>query len=174
MKIIRTVLQGEGKFTLVIDMQGKAALSTADMPGLASKMAAALPGIFPDTASPIVHTCGGGPAGGSEHPFREELERGMSIPHLLEHVLLHLLSRRTLCCSAFCGQRSADIERGITTHYYLVLDCPSELEAVVAVEIAFGLVSAWIEGRTVTVDSHAVLDRLRQTIAPMVGTAAWR
>lgn len=171
MKIIRTVFHDHEprRFTLVLDMEESAGLMTSGIPGLIEKMELALPGVFPEERDPLSHTCGGGGTGVPEHAFREELERGTDIPHLLEHVLLHLLSRRTCACSAFCGQRSSDLDRGITTHHYLIIDCPSQLEAVVAVEIAFGLVSAWVEGRTVTINPQAVLDGIERAIGPMVG-----
>lgn len=179
LKIIRTVFQdphpsdssAAPRFVLVVDMQDHAGVSTSDIPDLIDKMQQALPGIFPDDASPYVHSCGGG-AGSPEHPFRDEIERGTDIPHLLEHVLLHLLSRRHPACSAFCGQRSIDLEQGITTHHYLVMDYPSKLEAIVAADLGFELVRAWVEGRTVSIDSATVLDGIRALIEPMVQTAA--
>lgn len=170
MKIIRTVFQQDGRFVLVVDMEEQSGLSTLDIAGLEQKMTAALPGIFPGTSDPLTHFCGGQGTAIPEHTLREEVRRGTSIPHLLEHILLHLLSRRSLCCSAFCGQRSQDLASGLTTHYYLVLDCPSQIEAVVAVEIAFGLVSAWVEGRTVSVDPNALLRRIEGLIQPMVSS----
>lgn len=147
-------------------------LSTSDIPDLAQKMEESLPGIFPHESSHLSHNCGGGHSGIEEHSFREEIEEGTNIPHLLEHILLHLLSRRSNYCAAFCGQRSVDIERGITTHYYLVVDCPSKIEAVVAAELGFYLLEAWIEGRTAVIDGPAVLMEIHNVIKPMVDWAA--
>lgn len=178
LRLIRTVFQDPmtdektsidiERFTVVIDMADHMLLSTADISDLAQKMDLALPGIFPTDCSPLSHNCGGGNSGIEEHTFREEIDIGTNIPHLLEHVLLHLLSRRSHQCSAYCGQRSIDIERGITTHYYLVLDCPSKIEAVVAVDIGFGLVNAWINGHQPTIDAGAVLSHINDIIKPMV------
>ena len=176
-KIIRTVFQdhdpakpadGSHRLILVIDMEKRSHVSTSDIPCLTEKMEAALPGIFPAEDSPFAHVCGGADTAVSEHPFREEIARGTDIPHLLEHVLLHLLSRRMTACSAYCGQRSTDLERGITSHYYLVLDCPSKLEAVVAVDLGFKLVNSWLDGRTVTIDPASFVAAIRGLLEPMV------
>jgi len=160
------------KFILVVDMEGQANLSTRDIPDIAEKIETALPDIFPKAGSAVDHSCGGNGTEIEQHSFREEVDRGMSIPHLLEHVLLHLLSRRSNRCTAYCGQRSADLERGITTHYWLVLDYPTKLEAIIAADLGFQLVSAWVEGRTVRIDPAVVLDGLRELIEPMVWRAA--
>lgn len=179
LKIIRTIFQDEHsqdesspKFVLVLDMQDEARLTTSHIQDLPAKMERALPGIFPDASSPYVHSCGGGTTGVPEHSFREEVERGTDLPHLMEHVLLHLLSRRMPACSAFCGQRSIDLENGITTHYYIVMDYPSKLGAVVAAELALELVSAWVEGRTVNIDATAVLTKVRGLLEPMLSVPA--
>lgn len=178
LKILRTTFQDmpsrdnrneiRPKLMLVLDMEEQAELTSTDIPDLANKMEHALPGIFPDPNSRLVHACGGRGTEFEEHPFRDEVEAGTNIPHLYEHVLLHLLSRRSYACSAYCGQRSADINNGITSHYYLVLDYPSKLEAIVAVDIGFQLVSAWIEGRVVRLSSDQVLSGIRNKIEPMV------
>lgn len=182
LKIIRTVFQdfdpedrfGQSgrKFILVIDMETQAELSTTDIPNLPAKMETALPGVFPGSDSPLAHTCGGRGTEVEEHAFREEIARGTSIPHLLEHVLLHLLSRRSNSCAAYCGQRSIDLQRGITTQYYIVLDYPSKVEAVIAADLAFNLISAWVEGRTVTIDPAAILEGVQDILRPMVHRAA--
>lgn len=182
MKIIRTIFQDAKygnnsskeapKFIIVLDMEDQSMLSTADIPNLPDKMEAALPGIFPNENSKFIHSCGGYGTGIEAHSFREELERGTDIPHLLEHVLLHLLSRRLNSCSGYCGQRSADIERGISTHYYLVMDYPSKIEAIVAVDLGFQLINAWIEGRTITIDPASLISGIREIIEPMVNHAA--
>lgn len=179
LKIIRIVFQdiqpkfdptGQSpKCVLVLDMEDQLELSTNDVPCIAEKLEKALPGIFPNDDSPVDHSCG---ADAEKHTFREEMEHGTNIPHLLEHVLMYLLSRRSNHCAAYCGQRSVDLEQGIDTHYYLVMDCPSELEAVVAIDLGFQLVSALITGSEMTIDSVTVLDGIRRTIAPMVNLAA--
>jgi len=182
LKIIRTIFQDfpsrldaddkSPKFILVLDMEDQLELSTKDIPNLAQKLEIALPGIFPDESSPLSHSCGGKGTDVEKHTFREEIENGINIPHLMEHVMLHLLSRRCNHCSAYCGQRSVDLDQGIETHYYLVMDYPSKLEAIVAADLAFQIVSAWIEDRTVTIDPAVVLDGIRQMIEPMVSKAA--
>lgn len=180
LKIIRTVFQdsesaskpGQLQFILIIDMENEIDLSTKDIEGLAVKMETALPGIFPDESSPFAHNCGGGKSGIDEHSFREEIDNGTSIAHLLEHVLLHLLSRRSYSCSAFCGQRSIDIERGINTHYYLVLDCPSKIEAIVAAELGLNLVLSWIKGESAMIDAVAVFAGIQDMIGPMINQTA--
>lgn len=176
LKIVRTVFEDtspEGskeprRFVIVMDMDEQMELSTKDIPGLIGKMESALPEIFPDENSQFTHNCGGGQSEIEEHSFREEIEHGTNIPHLLEHILLHLLSRRVKSCSAFCGQKSTDIEKGILTRYYLVLDCPSKIEAVVAVELAFNMLKAWIEGQEVSIDADAVFAGIREMIDPML------
>lgn len=182
LRIIRTVFQDveprgdheetKPKCILVLDMENEMELSTSEIPDLVRKMEFALPGIFPDDDSPLVHSCGGLGTDVEKHSFREEIERGTTIPHLLEHVIIYLLSRRSNYCSAYCGQRSVDLDQGITTHYYLVMDYTSKLEAVVAVDLGFQLISAWVEGRAVAIDPAEVLDGLRQIIEPMVQHAA--
>jgi hypothetical protein len=147
-------------------------LTTKDIPNLMEKIERALPGIFPDEFSPIVHFCGGHGTDIEQHAFHEEVERGTNIPHLFEHILLYLLSRRSNHCSAYCGQRSIDLEQGITTHYYLVLDYPSKIEAIVAVDLGFQMLSAWVNGVTVEIDPAAVIDGIRMMIEPMVHRAA--
>lgn len=175
MKIIRTVFQDSEvkdrprQFILVLDMEDSANFSTASIPDLISKMETALPGIFPSEGSRLAHECGGIRSGKPIHPFRDEVKQGTDIPHLLEHIILYLLSRRTKSCSAFCGQRSIDISQGITTHYYLVLECPSKIEAIIASDIGFQLVKAWIEGRTVTIDPLTILQSISVRIKPMLG-----
>ncbi len=149
-------------------MENRSHVSTTDIPFLVEKMEAALPNIFPAEDSPFAHVCGGADTGISEHSFREEIERGTDIPHLLEHVLLHLLSRRMSACCAYCGQRGTDLESGVTSHFYLVLDCPSQLEAVVAVELGFDLVRSWLDGRTVTIDSASFVAGICGLLEPMV------
>lgn len=143
-------------------------LSTSDLPGLSERIELALPGIFPTDGCEFDHSCGGSESHIEKHPFREEVEQGTNIPHLLEHILLHLLSRRSCRCAGYCGQRSIDIEEGITTHYYIVLDCPSKLEAILATDLGFQLVSAWVEGRTVTIDPAVVMDGVHQLLEPML------
>lgn len=180
MKILRTVFQDvkpgnssareAPKFILVLDMEDQVGLSTADILDLPKKMELALPGVFPDEDSRFIHSCGGCESDVEEHPLREEIERGTNIPHLLEHVLLHLLSRRLNPCSGYCGQRSADIERGICSHFYLVMDYPSKLEAIVAADLGFRLVSAWIEGKTI--DPASVLTGIHEAIEQMINHAA--
>jgi hypothetical protein len=182
LKIIRTIFQdcesrhnadeSKPKFIIVLDMEDKMELSTSDIENLTDKLNTALPGIFPNETDPLVHSCGGPGTDVEKHTFHEEMERGTNIPHLLEHVLLYLLSRRSNYCSAYCGQRSVDIENGITTHYYLILEYPSKLEAVVATDLAFQMVSAWVEGKTVTIDPKLLLEGILQTIEPMVRLAA--
>lgn len=180
MKIIRTIFQNPDsdsdqqpqQFILVVDMESEINLTTHDIPNIIGKMEKALPGIFPDDSSPLAHNCGGGKFGVDEHTFKEEIENGTSIPHLLEHVLLHLLSRRSYSCSAFCGQRSVDIERGIDTHYYLVIDCPSKIEAVVASEIGFYLIQSWIKGETAVIDPTAIFAGIHSMIDPMLKQTA--
>lgn len=181
LKITRTIFQDSEpgyesvermpKFILILDMEEQAELSTADISDLPVKMEMALPGIFPNENSQFVHSCGGCGCD-EEHPLREEIERGTNIPHLFEHVLLHLLSRRQFPCSAYCGQRSVDIERGISTIYYLVMDYPSKLEAIVAADLGFKLISAWIEGNEFTLDPAVVLADINDTIEPMINHAA--
>ncbi|MBI2842307.1 MAG: hypothetical protein HYX78_02800 [Armatimonadetes bacterium] len=182
LKIIRTIFQDcesrhdpsvvQPKFVLVLDMEDKNHITSADIPNIREKMEMALPGIFPDEDSPLVHSCGGRGTDIEKHSFYEEIEQGTNIPHLLEHVIIHLMSRRSNQCSAYCGQRSVDLENGVSTHYYLVMDYPSKLEAVIAADLAFQLVSAWTEGRTVTIDPVTVLEGIRGIIEPMVSRAA--
>lgn len=178
LKIIRTIFQepestANGlQFILVLDMEEAAELSTRDIPNLIHKMETALPGIFPDENSKFVHNCGGHRSADDEHSFRDELEKGTSIPHLYEHILLHLLSRRSCACSAFCGQRSIDVERGIKTHYYLVLDCPSKVEAIVASELGFHLIQSWVEGSPAMIDPEAVFAGINEMLGPMLSLEA--
>lgn len=157
---------------LVVDMERHIDMCTADISHLAEMMEYALPGIFPDEDSPVSHSCGGKGTDVEKHTFREEIERGTTIPHLLEHVVLHLLSRRTNHCSAYCGQRSTDFEQGIHTHYYLVMDYPSKVEAIVAADLGFQLVSSWIEGRAATIDPDVVMSGVCEMIRPMIERAA--
>jgi len=182
LKIIRTVFQdtesrlnpGEysPKCILVLDMEGHYEHSTKDIPGLSNMLEQALPGIFPSADSPIDHSCGGLDSGIEKHSFKEEIENGTNIPHLLEHVLIYLLGRRMNQCAAYCGQRSIDIEQGINTHYYLVMDYPSKLEAIIAIDLAFQLISSWIDGKAVTIDQTAVFENILQMIEPMLKYAA--
>lgn len=177
MKIVRTVFQDieslanpedkSQRLILVIDMEDQYNVSTGQIPGLVQKISSAIPGIFPEDGSEIVHTCGGHGTGIEEHSFREEIERGTDIPHLLEHVIMYLLSKRTKHCSAYCGQRSSDIERGITTQYYLVVDCPTKLEALIAADAGFRMVSSWLNGNNVTIDPRLILENMRKVIEPM-------
>lgn len=182
LKIIRTVFQDtesrldpkerSPKCILVLDMEDHYELSTKDIPSLSDMLEQALPGIFPSEDSPIDHSCGGLGSGVEKHSFKEEIENGTNIPHLLEHVLIYLLSRRLRHCAAYCGQRSVDIEQGINTHYYLVMDYPSRLEAIIAIDLGFQLISSWVDGKTVTIDQTTVLEGIRQMIEPMLNPAA--
>ncbi|MEN6520410.1 MAG: hypothetical protein ABFD46_04565 [Armatimonadota bacterium] len=182
LKIIRIVFQDiqprfdptgqPPKCVLVLDMEDQKGLCTNDVPCIAEKLEKALPGIFPDENSPVDHSCGGRGSDVEKHSFREEIERGTNIPHLLEHVLIYLLSRRSNHCAAYCGQRSVDLEQGIDTHYYLVMECPSELEAVVAIDLGFQIVSALINGSTMVIDPVKVLDGIQRALEPMVNLAA--
>jgi hypothetical protein len=52
------------------------------------------------------------------------------------------------------------------------MDCPSKIEAIVAIDLGFQVVSALINGDTVTIDPVMVLDSIRQMIEPMVKIAA--
>jgi hypothetical protein len=149
-------------------MEEQIEMSTSEIPTLPNMMEIALPGIFPDDDSPLLHSCGGEGTDVEKHTFREEIEQGTTIAHLMEHIVLYLLSRRTNHASAYCGQRSADLELGINTHYYLVMDYPSKVEAVVAADLAFQLVSSWVQGRAVTIDPDVVLEGVCQMIGPMV------
>jgi hypothetical protein len=177
LKLVRTVFQDHDehdstgecipKLVLLIDMEDHLEFSTVQMPNLAEKMNAALPGIFPDEDSPLAHNCGGKESGIAIHPFRDEVEKGTNIPHLLEHILLFLLSKRSKHCAGYCGQRSIDIEQGILTHYYIVMDYPSKVEAVVAVDLAMQLVTSWIEGKTVVVDRDVLITGLQDRLDPM-------
>ena len=176
MKVVRTIFQDiesigsrdkSQKIVLVIDMEEQFGLSTQSIPGIALKMRQAIPGIFPEDGSEVVHSCGGQGTGINEHSFQEEIETGTDIPHLLEHVIMYLLSKRSNQCSAYCGQRASDIERGISTHYYIVVDCQSKLEAMVAADIGYKLVSSWLSGTTVTLDPQLMLEDMRRVIEPM-------
>ena len=182
MRIIRTVFQDvESRFDetehlpkmiLVLDMEDQMDMCTSSVPKLALMMETALPDIFPDDDSPLAHSCGGEGTDVEKHTFREEIEQGTSIPHLLEHVILYLLSRRTNHCTAYCGQRAIDLEQGINTHYYLVIDYPSKVEAVVAADLGFQLVSSWVEGRAAEIDPDVVLEGVSNMISQMVKRAA--
>lgn len=151
-------------------MENQLGLATSDIPDVIRKMELALPGIFPTQDSPYIHSCGGNGTEVDEHSFREEIERGTDIPHMLEHVLLYLLSKGTGCCSAYCGQRSTDLERGINSHYYLVVDFSSKLEALVAVDLGFELVRSWIEGRPASLNSLLALEGIRKAAAAVYGS----
>ncbi len=157
---------------LVLDMEDKLELTTSQIPNIERMMEYALPGIFPDDDSPLAHSCGGAGTEHEKHTFREEIEAGTNIPHLLEHVVLYLLSRRTNHCSAYCGQRSGDIEAGINTHFYLVTDYPSKVEAIVAADIGFQLVSAWLEGRAAKIEPEVVINGVCKMLSPMLDRAA--
>lgn len=179
MEIIRVTFQkkdGQGRMALVLDLEEEAGLTTADIPHLADKMQIALPGIFPDESSQTIHSCGGGLTGIPKHSLREEIAGQTSIPHLLEHILLHLLSRGSCSCGGLCGQRSVDIEQGIATRWHIIVDCPSELEGVIAVGIGFELIYAWLQGKTVIHDPAAIFaniqDRIEQMLCPTVVTSA--
>ena len=177
MKVIRTIFQDiesisaptykSQKLVLVVDMEEHFGLSTKSIAGLEKKMRLSLPGIFPMDGSDVVHSCGGQGTDAEEHSFYEEIESGTDIPHLLEHVIMYLLSRRTNHCSAYCGQRSSDIARGISTHYYIVVDCHSKLEAMIAADVGFRLISSWLTGDAVTIDPHLMLEDMRKVIEPM-------
>ncbi len=82
--------------------------------------------------------------------------------------MLYLLSRRTNHCSAYCGQRSIDLESEIDTHHYIVMDYPSKLEAILAADSGFQLVMAWMEDRLVKIELIEVLDGIRQMMEPMI------
>jgi hypothetical protein len=153
-------------------MEDQSGISTSDVPDIKEKLQVAFPGIFPDVDSLVDHSCGGHGSEREKHTFQEEIERGTNIPHLLEHVLIYLLSRRSNHCAAYCGQRSVDLDQGIDSHYYLVMDCPSKIEAIVAIDLGFQVVSALINGKTVTIDPVTVLDSIRRMIEPMVSIAA--
>lgn len=178
MKILRTVFQDSevrGKtghtaprLILVLDMEDQINISTRNIPNITHKIEYALPGIFPTADSRLMHSCGGEGTDTAEHSFREEINNGTDIPHLLEHVIMFLLSRRTYSSSAYCGQRSIDIEHGITSHYYLVFEYSSRFEAIIAVDIGYQLVTSWIEGRTVKIDPDTVIGELCKLIEPMV------
>lgn len=160
--------ESSSKLVLVVDMEDENHFSTKDIPGLARKMEIAIPGIFPDDDGPLSHNCGGGKSGVTLHSFREEVEHGTHIPHLLEHVIMYLMSKRTSKCSAYCGQRSVDLDQGICTHYYMVFDYPSKVEAVVAVDLAMQVVTAWMQGKTVVIDPNDVIAGVKALLEPMV------
>jgi len=154
-----------GRMVLVLDLKGEEGLRTSEIPDLAAKLETALPGIFPQSDDMYAHMCGTGEA---QHAFREEIERGTTVVHLLEHVILHLLGRSNGRCGGFSGQRSVDQERGIKNHYYIVTDYTDKLQAVVAAELAFHLVSAWMSNRTVRLDADAIAKSVSYRIEGML------
>lgn len=159
MKIARTVFQEnpdlEGthhfrpnskKVIVLLDLEDQAQITTDRIPNLPSLINQALPGIFPDPDDPLAHLCGGEDTSKEIHSFREEVVQGTTLAHLMEHILLFLLSKRTFHCAGYTGRRSMDIERGIRTHYYIVVEYPSRLEAIIAIDVAFDLIKAWADG----------------------------
>lgn len=153
-------------------MEDMANSSTSDIPNMIDKINTALPGLFPHDDSPLSHSCGGVGSGIELHTFLEEMQEGTSIPHLLEHVVMYLLSRSSDHCSAYCGQRSEDIEHGLTSHYYLVFDCVSHIEGIIAADLGFQLVSAWVDNRKVAINPEVVIEGICDRIRPMFDSAA--
>ncbi|HUV05319.1 MAG TPA: hypothetical protein VMX94_09455 [Armatimonadota bacterium] len=180
LKVLRTIFEegstqtrdGEtnrrrGRMILVLKIENESELHTTGICRLAKKMEAALPGILPQTDDAYAHVCG---AGSTRHGFREEIEKGTTVPHLIEHLILHMLGRSNSGCSGFSGQRSIDLARGIGDHYYVVTDYADKLQALVVADLAIQLVSAWMAGRTVKLEAGALLDaiegRLKAVLPP--------
>jgi len=156
-----------GRMILVLGFEDGESLQASRISNLAAKLETALPGIFPQPDNGFAHMCG---TGKSRHTFRQEIERGTTVVHLLEHVILHLLSRSDGRCRGFSGQRSGDLERGITNCHYVVTHYTDKIQALVAADLAFQMVAAWVAGRTVRLDADiivkAVNDRLGAMLVP--------
>jgi len=175
LRIIRTILEDNlsgaecapVKMILVLDMEAEMGRRTGSIRDLAAKLEAAFPGLLAAPTSDYVHLCGDGITK-EEHPFREEIKQGTSIPHLLEHIIIHLLGRANGACTGYSGQRSSDIEQGLTSRYYIVVDCADKLEALVAADLAIQLVYAWLDGRTVRIDPDRMLAGISERLEAMV------
>lgn len=150
---------------IVLSLEGHESPWTDGIQGLARKIETALPGMFPESDDCYAHVCG---TGGSQHSFREEIEKGTTVVHLLEHVILHLLGRSSGRCSGFSGQRSVDLERGITDHHYIVTDYTDKIQALVAADLAFQLVSAWMAGREVRLDAETITKAVNNRLEAML------
>jgi hypothetical protein len=153
------------RVVLVLQIEDAAELHTAAICDLQDKMETAFPGIFTSDSDAFAHMCG---IGEGQHDFRAEIEEGTTVPHLLEHVILHIIGRSSGKCSGFTGQRSSDIERGITDLHYIVTDCPDRLQAVVATDLALHVVQAWLAGRTVRLDRRNMVDSLHDRLQNML------
>lgn len=174
MKVLRTIFEHipnpdaettGGRMIIALDIPDESDLLTNGIPDLVEKLESALPGIFPEEDDVYAHRCG---SGEDQHDFREEIEKGTNMPHLLEHMILHLLGRSSGRCAGFSGQRSADIERGITSHYYVVVDYGDKVQAVVAADLALQLLCAWRDGRTVRLDPDRVLESIHGRLSDML------
>lgn len=181
MKIIRTLFQDnpelEGthhfrpnshKVIVVLDLEHQDEVYTNQIPDLASKMERALPGIFPREGDLMTHLCGGQDTEHEIHSFRDEVEQGTTLAHLMEHILLFMLSKRSLHCAGYTGRRSIDIERGIHTHYYMVVEYPTKLEAIVAIELAFELIKSWVDGKSVQMNPQHLISSIQDQIEVML------
>jgi hypothetical protein len=181
LKILRTIFEDSGlqirniyhslagqRMILLLDMEGSSSLRTGDIPDIIAKLETAFPGIFEETSKGYYHSCG---QDEHCHAFREEVERGTSIPHLLEHVILYLLGGWNGRCSGLSGQRSVDLEKGLTDHYYVVTEYNDKIEAVAASELAFCLVSAWMDGRMLRLEANGLADSVHKRLAGMLQMA---
>lgn len=181
LKVVRTVFQEnpdlEGthhfrenshKVIIVLDLENQDRITTDQIPSLAEKMERALPGIFPDESDAMTHLCGGKDSEHEIHSFREEIQTGTTLAHLMEHMLLFLLSKRSLHCAGYTGRRSIDIEQGIHTHYYMVVEYPSKLEAVIAIDLAFDLIQAWVEDRPANINPDHLIGMIQSHLQAML------
>ncbi len=163
---IRNLRQGSKRAIVHLDMENDADISTSAIPGLAKKMEIALPGILEAPAEELQHICG--LADTDAHDFKEEITEGTSLCHLLEHIIIYMLGRRMGRCAGFSGQRSQDIEAGLKTHHYLVVEYANKLEAIVAIDLAFQMVNAWLHDKTVSLDRDTLITGVQKRLALML------
>jgi hypothetical protein len=163
---IRNLQQGSKRAIIHLDMGNDANISTSAIPSLVKKMETALPGILEAPAEELQHICG--LAATDAHDFKEEIIEGTGLCHLLEHLIIYMLGRRMGRCAGFSGQRSQDIETGLKTHHYLVVEYANKLEAVVAIDLAFQMVNAWLHNKTIRLNRDTLITGVQKRLALML------
>jgi len=163
---LRNLQRGSKRAIVHLDMEGDAGRSTSTISGLTQKMETALPGILEAPDGELQHLCG--LAETDAHDFKEELFEGTNLCHLLEHIIIYMLGRRMGRCAGFSGQRSQDIEAGLKTHHYLVVEYANKLEAVVAIDLAFQLVNAWLQDKTVNLNRELLISSVQRRLMSML------
>lgn len=153
---------------VVLDMEEQSVINTNQIDHLAAKIESVLPGIFIENPGDGEHLCGGRDTDRELHTFRQEIETGTNLAHLMEHLLLFLLSKRTLHCAGYSGRKSDDLQRGQNSLYYIVVEYPSKLEALVAIDYVFNLVKSWVFNQPLAITPDLYMETLQNRLHTML------